>query len=323
MTILTATLPVAQGVACFAALTRAADQQVGTGQAGGRSRSQVMADTLVQRLTGQSDPAAVPVEVQLVMTDATLLAGGTEPAHLPGHGPIPAALARRLLRGDPGTGCGPGLGPGVASTGGAVGDGSAASGACQRCAESDHEAAVWVRRLFTTPDGSALVAMDSRRRTFTGGLRRFLVARDQTCRTPWCDAPIRAGDHAQPHRAAGGDTTASNGQGLCQACNRAKEAPGWRHRVTDPGPTLNQRAPDDGAPDDGAPTPGPTSGKGHAPGRRHTIRITTPTGHHYDSAAPRPPGWDPWPKPAHRRVAEPGPEQASALESLFAKLIAA
>ena len=110
MAILTATLPVAQGVACFAALTRAADQQVGTGQAGGRSRGQVMADTLVQRLTGQADPAAVPVEVQLVMTDTTLLAGGTEPAHLPGHGPIPAALARRLLRGDPGSGGGSGPG---------------------------------------------------------------------------------------------------------------------------------------------------------------------------------------------------------------------
>ena len=98
---------------------------------------------------------------------------------------------------------------------------------------------MWVRRLYATPDGSALVAMDSRRRAFAGGLRRFLIARDQTCRTPWCDAPIRDGDHALPHRTAGGDTTAANGQGLCQACNHAKEAPGWRHQVTDPGPTLH------------------------------------------------------------------------------------
>jgi len=25
-----------------------------------------------------------------------------------------------------------------------------------------------------------------------------------------------------------------NGQGLCEACNHAKQAPGWSHTVTDP-----------------------------------------------------------------------------------------
>ncbi len=134
MAILTATLPVAQGVACFAALTRATDEQVGTGQAGGRSRGQVMADTLVQRLTGQADPAAVPVEVQLVMTDTTLLAGGTEPAHLPGHGPIPAALARSLLRGDPGSGRGSGPGTGRPPGGAGTGTSSASDGTGTRSA---------------------------------------------------------------------------------------------------------------------------------------------------------------------------------------------
>jgi hypothetical protein len=49
-----------------------------------------------------------------------------------------------------------------------------------------------------------------------------------------------------------------NGQGYCQACNHAKQAPGWRTR-TDP-------------------EPGP-----------HTVDITTPTGHHYRSRAPDPP----------------------------------
>ena len=113
---------------------------------------------------------------------------------------------------------------------------------CPACASRDRQlqrsreqAAVWVRRLYTGPDGAALVALDSRRRVFDGGLRRFLITRDQTCRTPWCDAPIREGDHARPHR-AGGPTTSANGQGLSKACNRAKEAPGWSHHVTDPGP---------------------------------------------------------------------------------------
>src|SRR4029453_12683364 len=50
MTILTALLAVAQGVAAYAALTRHADSARSDGD--GRSRGQVMADTLVQRITG-------------------------------------------------------------------------------------------------------------------------------------------------------------------------------------------------------------------------------------------------------------------------------
>ena len=52
MSQLSALLPVAQGVAVYAALTRSAD----TARAGGdaRSRGQIMADTLVERVTGQS-----------------------------------------------------------------------------------------------------------------------------------------------------------------------------------------------------------------------------------------------------------------------------
>lgn len=46
------------------------------------------------------------------------------------------------------------------------------------------------------------------------------------CRTPYCNAPIRHHDHATPDR-DGGRTSAVNGLGLCEACNYAKEAPGW------------------------------------------------------------------------------------------------
>jgi hypothetical protein len=116
---------------------------------------------------------------------------------------------------------------------------------------ADTHAAVWVRRLYSRPDGQALVAMDSVRRRFTGGLRRFLLIRDQTCRTPWCDAPIRHADHPTRH-ADGGATAAGNGQGLCVACNLAKEAPGWQTR---------------------------TKGTGD-------VHTRTPTGHHYLSPVP-------------------------------------
>lgn len=60
---------------------------------------------------------------------------------------------------------------------------------------------------------------------FARGLLRDLVElRDQTCRTPYCDAPIRDVDHIIPVH-AGGTTTPSNLQGLCQSCNLAKEIP--------------------------------------------------------------------------------------------------
>ncbi|MEO6997189.1 MAG: HNH endonuclease, partial [Terracoccus sp.] len=63
------------------------------------------------------------------------------------------------------------------------------------------------------PATGTLVAMDSTRRIFDGNLRTFLLARDaNTCRTPWCDAPIRPLDHIRDHA---GPTTATNGQGLC------------------------------------------------------------------------------------------------------------
>ncbi len=90
---------------------------------------------------------------------------------------------------------------------------------------------MWVRRLYTTPDGRDLVAMDSRRRLFGGLLRRMLVLRDDVCTTPWCEAPIAHADHTTPAR-DGGPTSFREGAGKCARCNQGKEAPGWAHRVT-------------------------------------------------------------------------------------------
>ncbi|WP_371820805.1 DUF222 domain-containing protein [Tsukamurella sp. PLM1] len=83
-----------------------------------------------------------------------------------------------------------------------------------------------------------------------------LTGRDQHCRTPYCDAPIAHIDHVHRH-ASGGATRFDNGQGLCAACNYAKEGLGWHAReVTDP------------------------SG-------RHTVETTTPSGHVHRSTAPK------------------------------------
>jgi hypothetical protein len=223
MTILSGLLPVAQGVAVIAALGRSADSLRSEGDE--RSRGQIMADTLVERVTGQATASAPGVEVKLVMTDQTLWnygEGSHEPAQVQGFGPIPADLARRIAR------------------------------------TSVEAAGLWLRRLYTHPDTGRLVAMESRMRRFEGGLAEFLIVRDQMCRTPWCDAPVRHGDHVTSSE-HGGPTSEVNGQGLCEACNHAKTAIGWRAR------------------------PGPAGAGEH-------VETITPTGHIYHSRAPDPPG---------------------------------
>jgi len=51
MAILTGYLPVEQGIACYAALRQHADAAVAGGD--GRTRDQIIADTMVERITGQ------------------------------------------------------------------------------------------------------------------------------------------------------------------------------------------------------------------------------------------------------------------------------
>ncbi|HET7328861.1 MAG TPA: DUF222 domain-containing protein [Nocardioidaceae bacterium] len=255
MCYLTGLLPVAQGVACHVALMRAADAARAAGDE--RSRGQVMADTLVERVTGQAAAAGPPVRVNLTMSDRSLLGGDSEPAHLEGYGTVPAQWARDLVR----------HAASEVSTGLATGEASSTSDATGSTGSGG--AGAWIRRLFSNPETGELVAMTSRSRLVPKGLADFIATRDRTCRTPWCDAPIRHSDHVVPAD-AGGETSDVNGEGLCEACNYAKQAPGWRAR----------------------PSPGP----------RHAVESTTPTGHRYRSIAPRAPGSDPPdPMPIKRR----------------------
>lgn len=197
MTYLTALLPVAHGVSCIAALNQAAQSARAAGDP--RSRGQVLADTLTERLTGQATADDIPVTIGLIMTDVTLLGADHEPAQLPDYGPIPAGIARRLA------------------------------------AHADQAAVARIRRLYSDPVTGALVAGDTTTRCFRGALADFVDLRDQSCRNSWCDAPIRHRDHVIEH-ASGGPTSHQNAQGLCEACNYTKEALGWRAR---PGPTAS------------------------------------------------------------------------------------
>lgn len=188
-----AVLPIQQAVAVYEGLMGAAESVAAAGGAKGRRNNQLMADTFVERLTGQSSAADVPTEVHLVVEAETLLSDGMVPAWLPGFGPLPARTARSFL--------------------------------------AANEAEVFIRRMFTRATDGQLVGMESRGRVFTGQLRQMVIYRDDVCRTPWCDARIRHADHADGY-ASGGATSWENGSGLCAACNYAKEHPGWKHEAT-------------------------------------------------------------------------------------------
>lgn len=186
MAYVNALLPVDQAVAIQAILGRDADRLRATGDE--RTRSQIMADLLVERITGINTTVGPPLTVNLVISDESVFGGGAEPAYVHGYGPIPAGLARRWVK---------------------------------------HRGNIQLRKLYANPESGALTAMESKSRCFPTGLARFIDTRDRYCRTPWCDAPIRHRDHIVEHR-AGGPTEANNGAGLCEACNHAKQGDGWR-----------------------------------------------------------------------------------------------
>jgi hypothetical protein len=207
-----------------------------------------MADTLVERLTGQATADDVSAEIGLIMTDEALFSGDDTPAELTGYGPVPAELARALARRADETDKDE-----TSRSDLAVGDPDGATGDARQV----RRARVFLRRLFTDPVTGIIVNCDPRRRRFDGVLAKLLVYRDQHCRDPYCDAPIRHLDHIQAH-ASGGPTTSTNGRGLCERGNYVRSMPGFTVRLVD-------RV-------------------------RHIVETTTPTGHTYRSHPPPAPG---------------------------------
>lgn len=218
MAYLTALLPLKQAVATYQTLythaTTTGNATTSTGETSepgvARTLGQIMADTLVERITGQATANDVPVEVGVLMSLEAITGENDDAAVLPGHGTIPAHVIREDL--------------------------------LTNTDSTTTQARVTLRRLFTHPNTGQLVAMESKARTFPPLLRRLVIYRDGVCRTPGCDAPIRHIDHATPHH-AGGETSWENASGLCAHCNYAKETPGWTHTTTNGTSTLTITTP--------------------------------------------------------------------------------
>lgn len=150
MSLLTGYLPAEQGIACLKALRQRTDAVKAAGDE--RCRDQIMADTLVERITGQAQASDVNAELQIVMDlDALLDANEQTTAELAGYGPLPADIARDIL--------------------------------------ATSKGQLWWRRLYAAPVGGPLAGGDPGRRRFDGYLRKLIMWRDRHCRDPFCEAP--------------------------------------------------------------------------------------------------------------------------------------
>ncbi|MEU0265728.1 DUF222 domain-containing protein [Nocardioides sp. NPDC006303] len=161
MTWLGALLPVKDGVAVFAALDQAARAAHAAGDE--RTRTQVMADTLVDRITGRETGGKPRIEVKVVMTADSLTGDADQPAMVEGYGPVPAGWAREALA----------------------------------------DAEVFVRRLFTDPAGQLVAMESRSRKAPDGLAEFITTRDGGICRTVGCDAPIRNIDHVERHADGG------------------------------------------------------------------------------------------------------------------------
>ncbi len=213
---LLAVLPAEHAAACWRALDCHARGRRADGD--DRSIGQLMADTLVERLTGLAAATGLPppaAQVGVLVKASTLLGTDDAPASLHGHGPLPAAAARALC-----------AAPRARLRRVVVDDTGHVLTVDRGTRPGQPATAGELRRWLRQPADWTVAATSTGRRFFTGPLRALIGWRDVTCRMPVCDSRITDVDHITAHT-TGGPTAAGNGQGLSARCHHLRDLPGW------------------------------------------------------------------------------------------------
>ncbi|MDQ4503214.1 DUF222 domain-containing protein, partial [Sinomonas sp. ASV322] len=229
-----------------------------------RTVNQLRADALADLLTGHGHSPLGGVRTELIVTvPARTLARG---ADAPGED-APGEDA-----------------PGEGAPGEIVGYGPIDADAVRLLAA---EAATW-SRLYVEPGTGTPLALGRRRYTPTPAMRRFLGARDRTCRFPGCDKPAAAteADHTREW-SDGGATATDNLALLCPQHHRLKTLGHWEVRQIGtandtPGASTNAGAASTGAaPPDVPGTPSARTTSQAASPPPGTLEWTAPSGRRY------------------------------------------
>ena len=216
MATLAADLPAEAATAIYARLDRAARKLRAPGEE--RTLDQLRADVFIELCLGtgttRPDPdasedhsaattanaSAAPTatgplraEVFVHISAATLAGAGDEPAEMPGHGPVPAAIARAIA----------------------------------------HDSGTTWRRIITDPIDGQIIDVGRTRYRPPAALDELVRIRDRTCRHPGCYRPSFHGDldHHTEWSSQNGRTSAANLVGFCRNHHRLKDEPGWAHHL--------------------------------------------------------------------------------------------
>jgi hypothetical protein len=224
----------------------------GDQRSAGQLRAAALVDLLVNRPDGTPRVSWV---VQVIVPVGTLLGISDEDAQIPGHGPVPAEVARdiaeqagecRRMLVHPDTGAladatatryrpritrlSRVLRPGERATGADTGVQIPGFGPLPTefadLIATDPE---W-QRLLTDPDTSNRLDANPDRYRPGDALDRFIRLRDQHCRWPGCRRAAKYCDvdHTTPHGRKGGLTIRRNLACFCRRHHQIKQLPGWK-----------------------------------------------------------------------------------------------
>ncbi|WP_328458996.1 HNH endonuclease signature motif containing protein [Amycolatopsis sp. NBC_00438] len=202
MSTLTADLPCEAASAIYASLTAAAKGLRRLDKT--RTLDQLRADILTDRLLNAANgDSSIKTHVYVYVDLLTLTGLNNDAAYLPGHGPIPAWLARDLATAPNST---------------------------------------W-SRLITDPDTGQLLSVGRTKYKPPADLDDYIRVRARTCQTPGCNNPAQFGDidHTTDwqHR---GETSEVDLRGKCRHHHKLKDEPGWTY-LAGPGGTSIIKTP--------------------------------------------------------------------------------